>query len=128
VADGQVALVSNQGGIAWGKTTYQEVSAKMLHVCREIGLQGEHLYDYIFCPHSPGAGTPLGFACYCRKPSAWMLEYMIFWHHRTTATDTCYIGDSDTDRAAAEAAGVTFHWAWEFFGWAESFSTILEEG
>jgi phosphoglycolate phosphatase-like HAD superfamily hydrolase len=54
-----------------------------------------------------------------------MLDYMIR-HHRTTAIDTCYIGDSDTDWAAAEAAGVTFHWAWEFFGWEEDFCTVLD--
>lgn len=28
-----------------------------------------------------------------------------------------YVGDADTDRQAAEAAGIGFAWAWDFFGW-----------
>jgi phosphoglycolate phosphatase-like HAD superfamily hydrolase len=30
--------------------------------------------------------------------------------------ETIFIGDMETDRQAAEAAGVKFIWAWEFFG------------
>jgi phosphoglycolate phosphatase-like HAD superfamily hydrolase len=31
--------------------------------------------------------------------------------------ETLMVGDSDTDKQAAEAAGVRFEWAADFFGW-----------
>ena len=37
-----------------------------------------------------------------------------------TPVDTLYIGDRDSDQQAAEAAGINFIWAKDFFGWESS--------
>lgn len=49
-----------------------------------------------------------------RKPKPDMLIELIE-ASGYTAADTVFVGDQETDRQAAEAAGVTFFWANEFF-------------
>ena len=51
-----------------------------------------------------------------KKPNSFLLE----WAMRVCGVapeHTLFVGDRETDRQAAEAAGVDFMWAWEFFGW-----------
>ena len=64
------------------------------------------------CPHA------LGIACDCRKPGPGMLErIMAFYGVRRR--ETVFVGDSETDRLAAVAAGVDFLAARELFGPAQ---------
>lgn len=62
------------------------------------------------CPHAPKAG------CFCRKPHPYLL-YKSMKTARAAPSETLYVGDMDSDREAAQRAGVDFLWAWEFFGW-----------
>ncbi len=127
-----VALVSNQGGIAWGKTTRDEVNAKMVHICHEVGLEGMWLHDFIFCPHSRNAPATKDFLCACRKPNPGMLEWMMVCHGYYSPeriADVTFIGDADTDAEAARwvlgGRGVRFLWARDWHGWRGS--TVLDE-
>jgi D-glycero-D-manno-heptose 1,7-bisphosphate phosphatase len=50
------------------------------------------------------------------KPSPGMLMALL----RDTATDeqaAMLVGDSESDRQAADNAGMAFAWAWDYFGW-----------
>lgn len=102
-------IVSNQGGVALGYLT-KSIALAML---RDLAVELTGIYpsdDAVrICPHTPNAG------CECRKPSPKMLTEMVeaFGHPRRASM---YVGDLDTDRQAAEAAGIPFVWAWEFCG------------
>ena len=51
-----------------------------------------------------------------RKPKPFLLEWAMRFCEVAPA-DTLFVGDRETDRHAAEAAGVDFRWAREFFRW-----------
>lgn len=50
-----------------------------------------------------------------RKPAPGMLTDLMA-ETGIRADETVFIGDQETDRQAAEAAGCRFSWAWDFFG------------
>jgi D-glycero-D-manno-heptose 1,7-bisphosphate phosphatase len=114
-AQGHVlAVASNQGGVAWGFLTNEDADALMRHAADLIGAQ-----TWQHCPHHPKAKSlTLGRECLCRKPQPGML-LAIMVRLNFDADDTIYIGDMDTDKQAAEAAGVQFVWAKDFFEWKE---------
>jgi D-glycero-D-manno-heptose 1,7-bisphosphate phosphatase len=64
-AGGRIIGVSNQGGIALGLVTFEQVAAAMLETHR----QAHGLFDKIaFCQHHPDAAHPEMSRCWCRKP------------------------------------------------------------
>jgi D-glycero-D-manno-heptose 1,7-bisphosphate phosphatase len=65
------------------------------------------------CPHA------LGVPCACRKPQPAMLQ-RIMAHYGIGADATVFVGNSEEDRGAAQAAGVAFLEARELFRWAQS--------
>lgn len=105
----QFAIVSNQGGIAHGYMT-EPVAMGMLFDLAVL-MTGFAPKDgaIVICPHATKAG------CACRKPSPQMVWNVLNTFNCSTA-DTLFIGDLDTDKGAAEAAGVSFQWAWDFCG------------
>ena len=77
----------------------------------EIEAQLAWLHRQLDTSHEGWSSAPQ-----TRKPKPFLLE----WAMRFCGVDpehTLFVGDQDTDRQAAEAAGVDFRWAWEFFGW-----------
>jgi len=105
-----LAIASNQGGVAFGYLTQLEAQVLVRHAARLIGAA-----DWEMCPHHPGGTiTPYTQACTCRKPAPGML-HTLMRRLRYTPRNTIYIGDQDTDRQAAQAAGCRFIWASEFF-------------
>lgn len=93
-------VITNQGGIAKGKYTPQDVEAvhnKMQDMLRQEGIELTAVY---YCPHHESVA-----ACECRKPSPYMIQQAISEYNLEAAV--CYmIGDSERDIAAAKAAGV----------------------
>ncbi|MEP0806553.1 MAG: HAD-IIIA family hydrolase [Chloroflexota bacterium] len=112
----RIALASNQGGVAWGFITYDQAAALMADCARKIG--GADIIR--FCPHDaraagkPNAREHYAIQCGCRKPAPGMLQDIMAFL-RVTPEETVFVGDRDEDRTAAEAAGVRFMWADEFF-------------
>lgn len=111
-------VVSNQGGIALG---YLEahMAWDLLLDCASLAFGGSLALWQIgervrMCQHAPQAGCP------CRKPSPWMLLDLVT-HYRSKGypmlalSDVLYVGDMDSDRQAAERAGVAFCWNADFF-------------
>lgn len=132
-----VALVTNQGGIAFGYQTKTEVNSKMFLVLEELGFpkheglfvacQGrrengssDHPVIYMSLKH-PKAKIE-EFLCDpvddWRKPGGGMLRQAMA-DYGVTADKVTFVGDLDTDRLAAAAAGVRYMDVEEFFGAAE---------
>jgi len=105
-----LAIASNQGGVALGYLTKIDAEALVADVARMIGAA-----SWTCCPHHP-KGTQKWFAKDCprRKPAPGMLLDLMrrLGFH---ASKTIYVGDMDSDREAAKAAGVKFVWAKDFF-------------
>jgi D-glycero-D-manno-heptose 1,7-bisphosphate phosphatase len=105
-----LAVASNQGGVAWGFLTEDEAYALVEHAAGLIGAEA-----IAMCPHHPkGRIEQYAIKCPRRKPESGMLLDLMrrLGFH---ASRTVYVGDMDTDRQAAEAAGIQFIWAKDFF-------------
>ena len=93
-------IVTNQGGVAKGQYTMQEVDA--IHRLMRDFLNSYQIgiTDIAVCPHHPEVGK-----CLCRKPSPLMIEKLMA-KYRVDPAQSFFIGDSDSDMQAALAAGV----------------------
>jgi D-glycero-D-manno-heptose 1,7-bisphosphate phosphatase len=128
-----IAIVSNQAGVAFGHITAQDVIAKLGLVASALGYTSIWLFD---------GGTPvrLGFdapalechICYSdarsknaqyrtpldvarRKPSGQMIREAMEESPEAAALGVLFVGDRPEDEAAAKDAGVAFQWAHIFF-------------
>jgi D-glycero-D-manno-heptose 1,7-bisphosphate phosphatase len=113
IAEGHLlAVASNQGGVAFGFITAVEAHAMVKQIADTIGATA-----YAVCvTHPNGKKKAARRESRFRKPNSGMLEYLMD-AFGVAAADTVYVGDMDTDQEAAEAVGVKFMWASEFFGW-----------
>jgi D-glycero-D-manno-heptose 1,7-bisphosphate phosphatase len=109
-ASGYTAIVSNQGGVGLGHLS-ESMALNLLFNLADVLFDPRH-YRVYMCPHAPSAG------CICRKPSPYAL-YKAMADTHSIPRDTLYVGDMESDREAAQRAGVAFLWAWEFFGWPD---------
>ena len=110
----RIVIVTNQGGVAFGYQT--EAQALATHQALLDALPVEVDASYL-CPHHPDGTIPrYAKACPNRKPAPGAVLDALerFGAH---PQDCFFVGDRDTDRQAAVAAGVPFEWAWKFFEW-----------
>ena len=108
-----IVIVSNQGGVASGYISEAEASAVQLRV---IDLMPVPVAASFFCPHMPGARVAeYALDCPNRKPKPGFL-FTALEQFGARAEDCLFVGDSNTDKLAAESAGVAFRWADLFFG------------
>jgi len=119
------AIVTNQGGVAFGYVTEAQAWEKIDSVFVPLGLamqtvrsSGDPRPPLVYaCFHHPTAPAPYNDPRECarRKPSpAMLLEAM--QDHNAPRVGTLYVGDREEDEAAAQAAGISFQWAHIFFG------------
>lgn len=109
-----LAIVSNQGGVAFGYQT--EAQARATHQALLDALPVA-VDASCLCFHHP-RGTIPHYATNCsrRKPAPGaILDALSRFEARPEAC--LFVGDQDTDCQAAKAAGVPFVWAKDFFGW-----------
>ena len=114
VADGWLpVIVTNQGGVASGYLTEAQARAVQQRVVEMLHVQIAASY---LCPHkSDGKVIEYAIDCPNRKPKpGFILNALQAFEAR--AGDCLFVGDSITDKEAAEAAGVSFQWADRFFG------------
>jgi D-glycero-D-manno-heptose 1,7-bisphosphate phosphatase len=105
--DNHFAIASNQGGVAKGYLT-KEMAKEMLDTLAHVMVpRMPHLIA--MCPH-PSDGD-----CECRKPKPGMLNALMAYH-KTPPARTMFVGDMDTDKMAANSAGIEFAWIWDFCG------------
>lgn len=101
-------VASNQDQVAYGLLT-EQMALRLIEDLWDEAV-GNLIAPIIrICPHAMDAG------CGCRKPEPGMLLSLM----RTcdvTPGETLFVGDAEVDREAARRAGVSFAWAWDFFG------------
>lgn len=99
----KITVVTNQSGIARGLYGVDEMRAfndALIDRLREEGCRVDAVY---FCPHHPDFTGP----CACRKPEPGML-LAAMRDFDAEPEDCVMYGDAESDRLAAEAAGVRF--------------------
>ena len=118
-----LAIASNQGGVGLGICTLEDAQERVEKVATAIGAK-----KWMISIHHEGATRTdlsrfhmpyLGVAAqpFYRKPQPGMIFNLMMQLH-TTAPETLFIGDQESDCKAATNAGVRFQWAKEFFGWS----------
>lgn len=114
-----LAVASNQGGVAFGIISEAEAADLVAHAASLIQADA-----WAMCPHHPGGSIPAyAIECNCRKPAPGMLlDLMARLGYK--ARDVAFVGDQESDQKAAQAAGVRFAWAADFFS-GNSYAKIM---
>lgn len=97
------ALVTNQGGVAFGYQTEEQVWRKVAGVAAEFEMfHARPVSFHVACGHPKGTVERWAFDDVRRKPGPGMLMEAIYRHgHLGNAV---FVGDMDSDRLAAAAA------------------------
>lgn len=113
----KIVGVTNQGGIALGHVSIEDVREAVM----ETNAQCGNAFDRIMvCQHHPDAEGPEYAACWCRKPKygsviegahALKEQYPdgIFPPHLAL-----FVGDRPEDQRCADGIGIDFQWAVEW--------------
>lgn len=112
------AIVTNQGGVAWGYHTQGEVYARIAATLRQLAFFWHRPFSVHVAFMHPRATVPQFKGDDGRKPSPFMLGEALGAHHidlGSPATAALMVGDRDEDREAAHSAQVDFATADEFF-------------
>jgi D-glycero-D-manno-heptose 1,7-bisphosphate phosphatase len=112
----QLALATNRGGVAFGYNTLKEAEALAREAAELCGIADVPVY---VCPYHAKARGPRAVHLFareddCRKPNPGMLLQALE-DANLRPEDAFFVGDKDTDRQAAENAGMRFFWADQFF-------------
>ena len=94
----QVAVATNQSGIARGlytEETLQKIHDKMQ---RSLAAVGGHVDGIFYCPHGPDEN------CHCRKPKSGLLLQIAEKFH-ADLTKALVVGDAARDIDSARAVG-----------------------
>ena len=110
----EIVGLSNQGGIALGYISFDDVLRNMN---RTRVLLCDDMEIYV-CPHHPDAPDPRMRYCLCRKPKIGMICTAVSDLMCGAAGDLMWdqpeslvVGDRDEDRLMAASAGIPFMWA-----------------
>lgn len=103
-----LGVASNQDRVGYGHLE-AHMARKLLEDLIEAATGGVEGARVELCPHT------IEDDCLCRKPRPGMLQRLLE-HFRVGPHEAIFVGDAPTDRAAAEAVGMHFAWAWDFFG------------
>lgn len=96
----KIILITNQGGIAKGLYTHQEVTEIHDYLKKEVTAIGAQIDDIFYSPHHPEVGNSLN-----RKPKSLMIERAL--HRYNLDPNLCVmIGDKERDIECASRAGV----------------------
>lgn len=93
-------LITNQGGVAKGLYTLEEVGRIHRYFLSECDKNGVQITDIFFSPHHESTGKSLS-----RKPGSLMIERAIA-RYSINPAESLMIGDKERDLEAARKAGV----------------------
>jgi D-glycero-D-manno-heptose 1,7-bisphosphate phosphatase len=115
----RLVIVTNQGGVAFGYLSEDEARAIHQAVLARLSVPVDASY---LCPHHPlGDVPPYNVDCPRRKPHPGAV-FEALARFDAHPQDCLLVGDMESDRQVAAAAGVPFRWAHDFFGWREETS------
>lgn len=112
----EIAVVTNQGGVAWGFVTLVEMWAKINAALTACGLNIGTTRVYVCYHDEHGTVFNDPIPARRRKPSPAMLREAIEHHPDAARLGVLMVGDRTEDLEAARDAGVPFQWAHVFFG------------
>ena len=113
----EFALVTNQGGVAWGYATEAEVWARIGRTVALLnGFFGQPFSVHVCFAHPRATIKAYREGHERRKPSAAMI-FEAKEAHLVAAGETLMVGDLEDDEKAAVAASVDFTPAGDFFTW-----------
>jgi D-glycero-D-manno-heptose 1,7-bisphosphate phosphatase len=115
-----LTVSSNQGGVAFSILTSDEADLLVRAATEYIGGLGYRVSFY----HPNGKIAPWNQDHRTRKPAPGML-FDLMEQCEFTSANTVMVGDWDTDKQAAEAAGCAFIWANDFFERSNPFADRL---
>lgn len=121
-----LALATNQAGVAfpWSKFTEQEMRVELTRIMTDVGLA--HVAVCFTSPNPKALPQYQAANDPRRKPGPGMLlEAMAAC--AATPEQTLYVGDRPEDAHAADAAGVAFTWAEDFFAVKDEAELPLSE-
>ena len=102
----QIAIVTNQAGVALGLIDEQVLDALHARIDERIRLAGGRVDGWFVCPHhTTGPVEKFRIDCDCRKPKAGLFE-QAFKALPVDKSRSVYIGDKASDMDAARAAGL----------------------
>ncbi|MCT4603748.1 MAG: HAD family hydrolase [Marinifilum sp.] len=93
-------VVTNQGGIAKGIYSENDVNKVHEHLLSILEKENIYIEKIYFCPHHDSVT-----ACECRKPSPYFIKKAIK-DYNLDSNKSYMIGDSLRDKQSAEAAGI----------------------
>ena len=106
----RLGVASNQDSVGYGHLSADAARDLLADAVRAAVGEIDPPPCLRFCPHV------LEMPCGCRKPAPGLL-LDILRHFALPPDAALFVGDGETDRRAADAAGIAFAWAWDFFGW-----------
>ncbi len=96
----RILVVTNQQGIGKGIMSTDELSLLHQKMQKEIVQNGGKIDEIYFCPHLEKEN------CNCRKPGIGMIEKAMYDFPSIDVRNSFLIGDSVSDIAAGERAGI----------------------
>lgn len=93
-------IVTNQGGIAKGIYTHEDVKKVHDYLRHSLAEKGITITEIYYCPHHESIKT-----CVCRKPSPYMIHLAVE-DFQIDRNASYLIGNNLRDIKAAEAAGI----------------------
>jgi D,D-heptose 1,7-bisphosphate phosphatase len=101
----KVFIATNQGCVAKGMITEEELGEIHFRLVSMLGAEGAEVDGIYCCPHHPEGTVPdFAIECDCRKPRPGLLERAAAEHDLDLA-DCVMIGDTMRDLEAARQAG-----------------------
>ena len=93
-------VITNQGGVAKGEYTDDDVHRVHDYMCAELQKSGVHIDAIYYCPHHDSIAP-----CQCRKPSPYMVNQAVE-KFNIDREASWFVGDGNRDVECAQAAGV----------------------
>lgn len=110
------ALATNQGGVAFGFVTVASVEDKLARVVNALDFFYGCAFSVHVCYNHPDATVEqYRYNDPRRKPGPGMLDEAMQAHRILNRHGAVYVGDLDTDKQAAMAAGIAYMYAEDFF-------------
>lgn len=106
-----VFCVTNQPVVARGDVSIDELNTIHARLDSLLGDEGSFIDKLVFCPHHPDSGfdgeiSALKMRCGCRKPEIGLIHTILKEYTNVEASDSWFIGDTNTDMQTARNAGM----------------------